>query len=56
MAVTDYSEKVHTFSFTESFISRLAEFFVRQYTDTGRDFSRLACVFPGKRPALFLKR
>lgn len=56
MTENDYNERVHTFSFTESFISRLAGFLIRHYQDKGRDFSRLACVFPGKRPALFLKR
>ncbi|MBL8014303.1 MAG: PD-(D/E)XK nuclease family protein [Candidatus Omnitrophica bacterium] len=52
----NYNQRVHTFKFTESFISRLADFFVEHYKTKGHDFSKLACVFPGKRPALFLKR
>lgn len=50
------NNKVQTFSFTEAFIGRLTDVIVDQYVKNGRDLSRLAIIFGGKRPALFLKR
>jgi len=48
--------KIMTFSFCESFKDRLVAYIRKEYADQGRDLSRLAIVFGGKRPALFIKR
>ncbi|MBN1869165.1 MAG: PD-(D/E)XK nuclease family protein [Candidatus Omnitrophica bacterium] len=45
-----------TYSFCESFKDRLVGYIREQYIEKGRDLSRLAVVFGGRRPALFLKR
>ncbi len=50
------NNRIHTFSFTEPFIDRLADFIHAQYIKPGKDLSRIAIVFGGKRPSLFLKR
>ncbi|HBR14579.1 MAG TPA: hypothetical protein DD723_03415 [Candidatus Omnitrophica bacterium] len=47
---------ITTYSFCENFLDRLTEDLVKEYADKGRDLSRLAIVFGGKRPALFLNR
>lgn len=49
-------DKVITFSFCESFIEKLADYIKTEYVDRGQDLTRLAVVFGGKRPSLFLKR
>lgn len=49
-------KRVRTFSFTEPFIDHLADVMVNEYIKEGRDLSRVAIVFGGKRPALFLKK
>lgn len=48
--------KVITYNFTEDFIKRLAEHIDENYLRAGREISRLAVVFGGRRPALFLKK
>jgi hypothetical protein len=48
--------KIQTISFCDSYIEKLAGIIENDYLGTGRDLSRLAIVFGGKRPALFLKR
>lgn len=48
--------KIFTFDFTKSFIEELSCYFEREYFAYGRDLSRVAVVFGGKRPAHFLKR
>lgn len=48
--------KIITYSFCEPFIDRLADYIVRQYASRDTDLSRLAVVFGGRRPALFLNR
>ena len=50
------TEKVITYSFCDSFLDRLADFIDEHYIRNGRDIRRLAIVFGGRRPALFLKR
>ncbi len=50
------NERIHIISFTDSFVDNLADFIHKNYLKKGRDLSRLAIVFGGKRPALFLKR
>ena len=48
--------KILTFSFCDSFIEKLAGYMEKEYVKAGKDISRLALVFGGKRPALFVKR
>ncbi len=49
-------KKVITYSFGENFIANLAEYILTNFAKNTRDLSRLAVVFGGKRPQLFLKR
>ncbi len=48
--------KVITYSFCEPFLDRLADHIEENYLKKGHDLSRLAVVFGGRRPALFLNR
>ena len=48
--------KIITYSFCEPFIDRLADHIEENYLMKGADLSRLAVVFGGRRPALFLNR
>lgn len=50
------TNKIITFSFTQPFIDNLMDFIDREYIKKGKDLSRLAIIFGGKRPALFIKR
>ncbi len=45
-----------TFSFADNFLDRLTEHIHREYVLPGKDLRRLAVVFGGHRPTLFLKR
>ena len=49
-------DKIVTCSLNENFIKNLADFIERDFLDNNADISRLAIVFEGKRPALFLKK
>ncbi|MFC1510519.1 PD-(D/E)XK nuclease family protein [Candidatus Omnitrophota bacterium] len=49
-------ERCQTISFCDDYIERVAEFIDQNYIKQNKDISRLALVFGGKRPALFLKR
>ena len=49
-------DKVVTFHFTDDFIACLADYIDNHFVKQGVALSRLAIVFGGKRPALFLKR
>lgn len=49
-------DRVITYNFGEDFIANLADWLQRTYLTRANDLSRLAIVFGGKRPALFLKR
>ena len=49
-------DKIITYSFCEPFIDRLADHIEENYLKKGNDLSRLAIVFGGRRPALFLNR
>lgn len=49
-------QKITTYNLADNFIDKLAEFVEENYLKQGRDISRLAFVFGGKRPALFLKK
>ena len=44
------NSRVHTISFTDPFIVRLADYIHEYYIKSGKDLSRLAIVFGGKRP------
>lgn len=48
--------KVMTYSLCEPFIERLADDIERESIRPGKDLSRLAVVFGGRRPALFVNR
>ncbi len=48
--------KIITYPFTESFLDNLVDYIDQYYIKEGKDLSRLAIVFGGKRPALFVKR
>ena len=49
-------ERIITYSFGENFIDNLAVFLQEHFIEQGKDLNRIACVFGGKRPALFLRR
>ena len=49
-------EKIVSYSLNEDFIQKLADFVDENFIKKGSDLSRLAFVFPGKRPALFLRK
>jgi len=48
--------KITTYSFCEPFIDRFVDDLDRDYVQKGKDLSRVAIVFGGHRPALFVKR
>lgn len=48
--------RVVSYSLFEDFIKKLAEFIDEHYLKQDKDISKLAFVFGGKRPSLFLKR
>ncbi|OGX27282.1 MAG: hypothetical protein A2787_04310 [Omnitrophica WOR_2 bacterium RIFCSPHIGHO2_01_FULL_48_9] len=47
---------VITYPFTESFLDNLIDYIEENFVKKGKDLSRVAVVFGGKRPTLFLKR
>jgi len=49
-------DKIVTYSLNENFIENLADFVEKNFLKDSPDISRLAFVFEGKRPALFLKK
>ncbi|MBU0503265.1 MAG: PD-(D/E)XK nuclease family protein [Candidatus Omnitrophica bacterium] len=49
-------DKVITYNLSDNFIVNLAVFIEKNYIVRGRDISKLAIVFGGKRPSLFLKK
>jgi len=49
-------DKIVTYSLNENFIENLADFIEKSFLENSPDISRLAFVFEGKRPALFLKK
>lgn len=49
-------DSIITYPFTENFINRLAEDVITRCAGENADFRKLAIVFPGRRPALFLRR
>ncbi|MDD5772039.1 MAG: PD-(D/E)XK nuclease family protein [bacterium] len=49
-------EKIITCNFTEDFISNTADYLENNFLKKGGDLSRVAVIFGGKRPSLFLKR
>jgi len=50
------NSKIITFPFPDNFLDRLMEYLDANYLRSGKDLSKLAIVFGGKRPALFLKK
>ena len=49
-------EKVLAYSFKDNLTSNICDFIIDNFSGSKNDFSNLMCVFPGRRPALFLKR
>lgn len=49
-------KQVVTYSFCEPFLERFVQDLVQDYQDRGQDWRRIAIVFGGHRPALFVKR
>lgn len=49
-------DRIITYNLSENFIEKLAEFISENFLKQNKDISRLAFVFGGKRPSLFLKR
>ncbi|MBP9854979.1 MAG: PD-(D/E)XK nuclease family protein [Candidatus Omnitrophica bacterium] len=49
-------DKIITYSFCDNFIEKLADQIYAEFKVKGNDYSRLAIIFGGKRPSLFLKR
>lgn len=50
------NNKIITYSFCESFKDKFVEYIKEEYIRTNKDLSRLAIVFGGKRPSMFIKR
>ena len=50
------TNNIQTFGLEENFIERIAQTIETKFSTDHRDLSRLAVVFGGKRPSLFLKR
>ncbi|MDD3296013.1 MAG: PD-(D/E)XK nuclease family protein [Candidatus Omnitrophica bacterium] len=49
-------KKAVTLGFGQNFIEELSDFLIKEIAPEGNDFSKIACVFGGQRPALFLQR
>ncbi len=49
-------DRVFSYDLSEDFITRAADYIETAYADRDNDLSRIAIVFGGRRPALFLKR
>ena len=49
-------ERIITYNLKENFIEKIANFIDRNFIEKGVDLSKLAFVFEGKRPSLFLLR
>ena len=56
MSQAAVKEKIITYSFCESFKDKFVEYIKEEYIRTNKDLSRLAIVFGGKRPSMFIKR
>ncbi len=54
--IDEKQKNVVTFSFCEPFLGNLTRLMDEEYISRGKDLRRLAIVFGGKRPELFLKR
>lgn len=48
--------QVFVYSIGESIIEKLADYIIGSRRDSSCDFSRIACVFGGRRPGLFLRQ
>jgi len=49
-------DKIITYNLAEDFIGNLVDFTENNFLKQGKDISRIAFIFGGKRPALFLKK
>ncbi|MDD4182753.1 MAG: PD-(D/E)XK nuclease family protein [Candidatus Omnitrophica bacterium] len=50
------TERVLVYGLGENIIEKLADYIIENSTSSPCDFSRIACVFGGRRPALFLRK
>ena len=48
------TRQVFVYSIGENIIEKLADYIIGSRHDSSCDFSRIACVFGGRRPGLFL--
>jgi len=48
--------KAITYSFGDNFIKKCAHFLCDNFLKKGNDLSHIACIFGGRRPAMFLRR
>ncbi len=49
-------ESVFTYNFNDNFINKAVNFILNNYFSKERDYSKIACIFGGRRPALFLHK
>jgi len=49
-------ERIITYNFSDNFIDKLSAYLCDNFLREDKDLSRVACVFGGRRPALFLRR
>jgi hypothetical protein len=49
-------KNVITYNLSDDFIARLASYIHTNFKNSDNDYSRVACVFGGRRPGLFLRR
>ncbi|MBF0484094.1 MAG: PD-(D/E)XK nuclease family protein [Candidatus Omnitrophica bacterium] len=49
------NDRIINFSFCDDYIAQLTEFMLKRYASYDNDLRRIAVVFGGRRPALFLK-
>ncbi|MBD3264225.1 MAG: hypothetical protein GF375_03890, partial [Candidatus Omnitrophica bacterium] len=48
--------KVINYSMSDNFIEKLTDLLCEDFLSRGKNLSKVACVFGGRRPALFLKK
>ncbi|MFC1668019.1 PD-(D/E)XK nuclease family protein [Chlamydiota bacterium] len=49
-------DNIVTYNLSDSFLERLVDFVDTEYLKTGKDISRVAFIFGGKRPQLFMRK
>ncbi|UCD15356.1 MAG: hypothetical protein JSV34_06485, partial [Candidatus Omnitrophota bacterium] len=54
--LTVMQERIVTYGLEENLIDNIADLLIEKFCKDGNDFSRVACVFGGRRPSLFLRK